>query len=71
MKGLNHKPLVLAKIKELVNDFPDYTLGEIFYSIFRNVDKEKGNNLKVKDILHKTDREIFTAVDLSQKIEKE
>ena len=71
MKGLNHKPLVLAKIKELVNDFPEYTLGEIFYSILRNVDKEKGSNLVVKELLSKTDREIFTAVDLAQKTEKE
>ncbi len=71
MKGLNHKPLVLAKIKELVNDFQEYTLGEIFYAILRNVDKEKGSNLVVKELLTKTDREIFTAVDLAQKTEKE
>lgn len=63
---MNFKNNALRELLVLTKDFPDYTLGEIFYSIFRLT-----NTKKVSDLLTLSDEEIFSAIEKSKIQEKE
>ncbi len=60
---MNYKPLINIKLKEYQEEFPEYTLGEILYSMLVSHDKNK--DFKKADFLSMSDADIYGALSRS------
>lgn len=50
---MNYWPLIVIKLEEFQEKFPEYSMGEIIYSVLIQVDKEKGmKNLDFHSLSH-------------------
>jgi len=65
---LNYKPLIEEKVQEFFKQNPDYTYGELIYSIAASLKKKNIN--KKSDFLNLSDADFYTGLDLSLKREK-
>lgn len=54
---MNYLPLINLKLVEFQKEFPKYTMGEIFYSIFSW--RNKGKEFKKSEFLEMTDKEFY------------
>jgi hypothetical protein len=63
---MNFKNNALRELSILSKEFPDYTLGELFYSVIRLTGAKK-----TSDLLGLTDEEIFSAIEKTKIQEKE
>lgn len=64
---MNHRPLIEDKIIEFSKGFPEYTFGEILFSILTQACKNKTFTKTV--LLELTDDHFYTAVSKSYSIE--
>lgn len=61
--NINYKPLFVDKLSEYSEKLPDYTIGEILYSVFTQLSK-CGVDINSKScILDVTDQQIYSAID--------
>lgn len=63
---MNFKNNALRELSILSKELPDYTLGEILYSVIRLTSAKK-----TSEILNLTDEEIFSAIEKAKTQEKE
>lgn len=63
---MNYKKNSLREIDKFIQEFPDYTLGEVLYTVLRLTKVEK-----LSDIKKLSDEEIFSAVEQANEVEKE
>lgn len=63
---MNYKNIGIREISELAKTVPDYTLGETLYAFLRLAGVKE-----IKQLLEKTDEEIFTAINKAVEVEKE
>ena len=63
---MNFKNNSIREVANFSKDFPDYSLGEILYSVIRVTGAKK-----ISDLLLLTDEEIFTAIEKAKTQEKE
>ena len=63
---MNYKKETVRAIQDMVNTHSAYSLGEIFYTISREL---KVKN--IKELLEKTDQEIYSAVNKAKEFEKD
>ena len=64
---MNYRPLLINKFKEFEEEFPNYTFGELMYSMFTH-SNIKGKIVK-SDFLKVTDQDFYTMIEKA--IEKE
>lgn len=64
---MNHRPLIEDKMVEFSTSFPEYTFGEIMFSILTQACKNKIFSKEV--LLELTDEHFYTAVSKSFVIE--
>ena len=66
------KPLIVQKMRELVNESSEMSFGEILYTLFRkNVLKSKPDDAKTSWLLDVKDEDFYTALEKTIEIEKE
>lgn len=63
---MNFKNNALRELLNFSKDIPDYSLGEILYSVIRITGAKK-----VSDLLSLSDEEIFSAIEKAKVQEKE
>lgn len=63
---MNFKNNALRELPILAKEFPDYTLGEVLYSVIRLTGVKK-----TSDLLTLSDEEIFSAIEKAKIQEKE
>lgn len=63
---MNFKNNALRELPILANELPEYTLGELLYSVIRLTGAKK-----VSDLLELSDEEIFSAIEKAKLQEKE
>lgn len=63
---MNYKNNAHRELKNMIETLPDYTLGEVLYSVLR-ITKAK----TVADVKTLTDEEVFTAIEKSLELELE
>lgn len=68
MSDLNYKPLINEKIQEFLNQNPDYTFGQLVYSVAASLGNDRIN--KKSDFLHLSDEDFYTGLDLALKREQ-
>lgn len=54
---MNYKSTAMQELSEMVVKYPDYTLGEIFYSFLRP------KHLNGKHLVEASDEEIYTSLE--------
>ena len=54
---MNYKSTAMQELSEMVVKYPDYTLGEIFYSFLRP------KHLNGKHLVETSDEEIYTSLE--------
>lgn len=70
-KEINYKPLFLDKIVEFNEILPEYSIGEILYSILTEIGREGYNTKQKLDLLDIPDNVFYSAVDKAIKKETE
>jgi len=61
MSDLNFKPLIKEKLEEFIKAHPDYTVGEIIYSVVAAL---KSKFIKTRsDFLEMSDEDFYTGID--------
>jgi hypothetical protein len=60
-----HKISAINEMKSLVNEFPDYSLGEVLYS-FLNIAAHENGQGRISDILNLTDEQILSAIETAK-----
>lgn len=60
----------INELKSMINTFPEYSLGEILFTVVREATFKKGNG-KISDLLDLSDSDIYTAIENSIQREKE
>jgi hypothetical protein len=63
---MNFKNNALRELPNFSKDFPEYSLGEILYSVIRITGAKK-----ISDLLILSDEEIFSAIEKAKVQEKE
>jgi len=63
---MNFKNTAIRELSEFAKQFPDYSLGEVLYSALRAAGVKE-----VKQLLTKTDEELFTAFNGAIENEKD
>lgn len=63
---MNHRNNTIREIQDLMNIHPSYSLGEVLYTISRELKIKKPSEL-----LEKTDEEIYTAVNKAKETERD
>lgn len=68
MSDINYKPLIEEKIQEFFKQHPDYTYGELIYSICASL---RGKRVEKKsDFMTLPDSEFYTGLDVAFKREQ-
>lgn len=68
---MNYKPLFIDKVSEYTEKLPDYTIGEILYSVFTQLSKEGLDVNSKRFLLDLTDKQVYSAIDKAIKEETE
>lgn len=67
----NYKPLFMDKLQEFIDNFPEYSLGEMFHSILTQL-RKSGIEVNSKgDILNLSDNVLYSAIDRAIRAETE
>lgn len=66
---MNYLPLINLKLVEFQKEFPQYTIGEIFYAIFSW--RNKGKEFKKSEFLEMSDKEFYECASKAFDHEKE
>lgn len=69
--NMNYKPLFIDKLSEYTDRLPDYTIGEVLFSIFTQLNKAGVDTSTRQAILNITDQQIYSAIDKAIKEESE
>jgi hypothetical protein len=69
--NMNYKPLFIDKVSEYTEKLPDYTIGEILYSVFTQLSKEGLDVNSKRFLLNLTDKQVYSAIDKAIKEETE
>jgi hypothetical protein len=69
--NMNYKPLFIDKVSEYTEKLPDYTIGEILYSVFTQLSKEGLDVNSKRFLLDLTDKQVYSAIDKAIKEETE
>ncbi len=65
--SLNYKNIAVRTLQDFLTENPTMTLGEVFYSIFR-----EGNiETDTKGIKNMSDEDIYSAIEKAKQFEKE
>lgn len=68
MTDLNYKPLIKEKIAEFFEQNPNYSFGELMYSVASSLPNK---DVKTKaDFLNVTDEDFYTGIDKAIKKEE-
>lgn len=57
---MNFRNIAINEIKSLADEFPDYTLGQILYSILRKLPKE--DSIK-QSLFNISDEDMYTIIE--------
>jgi hypothetical protein len=68
---MNYKPLFIDKLSEYTDRLPNYTIGEVLFSIFTQLNKAGVDTSTRQAILNITDQQIYSAIDKAIKEESE
>lgn len=62
---MNVKPLIIDKLKQAIEEFDDYTFGQIIYSMLRELPTEDNDteNFKRSMIFECKDKEMYAALN--------
>lgn len=60
----------INELKSMINTFPEYSLGEILFTVVREATFKNGSG-KLSDLLELSDSEVYTAIENSIQREKE
>jgi len=63
----NYRPLAKDKLKEMIDKYPDYTIGEIIYSALIHTGAEINTK---KDIRNLSDYQIYAGLDRAISLEE-
>lgn len=66
----DYRPLFFDKLSQFMEDCPNYTLGEVFYSILNQIAKKGVRFTDKKDFLDLTDHQIYAGIDKAIKAEE-
>lgn len=69
MGEMNYKPLIIDKLKEYTSELPEYCMGDILYSIVKEVSAKK--TIDKINLRKLTDKMFYEALDRSLNQEKE
>ncbi len=69
--NMNYKPLFIDKLSEYTDRLPNYTIGEVLFSIFTQLNKAGVDTSTRQAILNITDQQIYSAIDKAIKEESE
>lgn len=69
--NINHKPLFFDKLIEFSNKYPEYTLGEMVYSILKQIPNFEVPLENRKYFLYIEDSHFYTGIDRAVKSESE
>lgn len=69
--SINYKPLFFDKLSEYTEKLPEYSLGEIFYSIITQLNRSNIDINAKGDLLEITDKQLYSAIDKAIKDETE
>lgn len=64
---MNYNTLTMQKLMEFASEQPDYTLGELMYSVLSSF---KTTDFKKADLLRITDKDMYTYVEKAIKKEE-
>jgi len=64
---MNYKNIAIRTLSEFSDKQKNMTLGEIFYSIFR----EKNSKVDIKDLKNMSDEDVYTMIDRAKQFEEE
>ena len=64
---MNYRPLVIDKLIEFSEEYPEYSIGELFYSMFTHANIKTA--IKKSQFLQIEDKDLYTMIDKA--IEKE
>lgn len=65
-----HKISAANEIKQLIHQYPDYTIGQVLFSFCRIATHENGSG-KLSDLLNVTDKEIYAAIEKAKTTESD
>lgn len=68
MSNINYKNIALRELKDFSDKFENYSLGEILYSVMRQITTDVKS---IKILRSYTDEEIYTFIDKAKEIEEE
>lgn len=57
-----HKITAANEIKQLIQQYPDYTIGQVLFSFCRIATNTNGSG-KLSDLLNISDKEIYNAIE--------
>lgn len=63
---MHYKNEALRQLTQLLKDNPDYSFGEVLYSMLRLTSSEK-----ISDLKNLSDEDIYTAIEKASDLEKE
>lgn len=69
--NVDYKPLFLSELQRYIEKFPEYTLGQILYSIFAQANRSGNNIDKKSSLLEVTDKDMYSSINKSIKEETE
>lgn len=64
-----HKITAANEIKQLIQQYPDYSIGQILFSFCRIATNSNGQG-KLSDLLHISDKEIYNAIEKAKTAEE-
>lgn len=69
--NINYKPLFIDKVMEFSEDFQEYSLGEMLFSIMTQLSRNGVDINNKADLLNLTDQQLYSAIDNAIKEEHE
>lgn len=68
MSGMNYRNIAIREIKDFAEQFPNYSLGEILYTVIR----QSGiDSAAIKELRNLSDEQVYTMIDKAREIETE
>jgi len=65
---MNYRNIALRGLKEYADEFPEYALGQILYSVVR---KEVTDCNSIKSLRDLTDEQVYSIIDKARETERE
>lgn len=68
MSNMNYRNIAVREIKDFADQFPDYSLGQILYSIVRQATSDPSAIKGLRDL---SDEQVYTMIDKAKELESE